>query len=79
MLLKIRKFSPENSKVSKLGLSWDTFIQKRNCINLIFTREGGRGVGGRGLYVMATKNDAKFEEEFHLDGLFLIKVYNASS
>ena len=48
------KFSPEHSKVSKLGLWYDPFIQSRKCMNLKFTEE---------LCVMIMKNDAKFEEE----------------
>ena len=44
------KFLPELLKVSKLRLWWDPFIQSRK-----FTEE---------LYVMAMKNDAKYEEEF---------------
>ena len=31
------KFSPENLKVSKLGPSWDPFIQSRKCMSLKFT------------------------------------------
>ena len=27
------KFSPEHSKVSKLGLWWDPFVQSRKCMN----------------------------------------------
>ena len=48
------KFSPEHWKVSKLGLSWDPFVQNRKCMSLKFTEE---------LCVMKMKNDAKFEEE----------------
>ena len=48
------KFSPENLKVSKLGPSWDPFIQSRKCMSLKFTGE---------FCVMTMKNDAKFEEE----------------
>ena len=48
------KFSPEHSKVSKLGLWWDPFVQSRKCMSLKFTEE---------LCVMTMKNDAKFEEE----------------
>ena len=47
-------FSPEHSKVSKLGLWWDPLIQSRKWMSLKFTGE---------LCVMAMKNDAKFEEE----------------
>ena len=48
------KFSPEHSKVSKLRLWWDPFIQSRKYMSLNFTGE---------LCVMTMKNDAKFEEE----------------
>ena len=47
-------FPPEHSKVSKLGLWWDPFIQKGKFMSLIFTGE---------LCVMAIKSDAKFEEK----------------
>ena len=47
------KFSPEHLKVSKLGLSWDPFIQSRKCMSLEFTKE---------LCVMTMQNDARFEE-----------------
>ena len=43
------KFSPEHSKVSKVGLLWGPFIQSRK-----FTLE---------LCVIKMKNDAKFEKE----------------
>ena len=48
------KFSPEQTKVSKLGLLLGPFIQSRKCMSLKFTGE---------LCVMTMKNDAKFEEE----------------
>ena len=48
------KFSLEHSKVSKLGLWWDPFIQIRKCMSLTFTEE---------LCVLTMKNDAKFGEE----------------
>ena len=41
----------EHSKVSKLTLWWDTFIQSRSLLSLKFTEE---------LYIMKMKNDAKF-------------------
>ena len=47
---KFSKFSPEHSKVSKLGLCWDPFIQSRKCMSLFFTEE---------LCVMKIKNDTK--------------------
>ena len=43
---------PEHSKVSKLGLLWDPFIQSKECMSLKFIEE---------LCVM--KSYAKFEEE----------------
>ena len=49
------KFSPKHSKVSKLGLWWDPFVQSREYMSLKYTE---------GLCVMTMKNDAKFEEEF---------------
>ena len=36
---EFRKFSPVDSKVSKLGLWWDLFIQSRKRMNLKFTEE----------------------------------------
>ena len=42
------------SKVWKLGLWWDPFIQSRKCMSLTFTGE---------FCVKILKNDAKFEEE----------------
>ena len=48
------RFSPEHSKIWKLGLWWDPFIQSRKCMSLKFTGE---------LCVMTMKNNAKFEEE----------------
>ena len=48
------KFSPEQTKVSKLGLSLGPFIQSIKCMSLKFTGE---------LCVMTMKNDAKFEKE----------------
>ena len=48
------KFSPEHSKVSKLELWWDPFVQSRKCMSLKFTEK---------LCVMTMKNDTKIEEE----------------
>ena len=48
------KFSAEHSKVSKLELWWDPFVQSRKCMSFLFTEE---------LCVMAMKNDTKIEEE----------------
>ena len=85
------KFSPEHSKVSKLGLWWDPLIQSRKYMGLKFTG---------GLCLMTVKNDAKFQKEFtcqfkidmrnlknltwalkylnnlHFSGLLLTIVYN---
>ena len=46
------KFLPELSKVSKLRLIWDLFIQSRKCMSLKFTWE---------LCIMTMKNNAKFD------------------
>ena len=48
------KILPEHSKVSKLRLWWDLFIQSRKRMSLEFTGE---------LSVITMKNDATFEEE----------------
>ena len=48
------KFSPEHSKVSKLGLWWDSFVQSIKCMSLKFTEE---------LCVMTMKKYKKIEEE----------------
>ena len=49
------EFSPQHSKVSKLGLWWDYFIQSRKLeLKLEFTEE---------LCIMTVKNNAKFAEE----------------
>ena len=40
--------------MSKLVLSWDSFVQSTKCMSLKFTEES---------CVMAMKNDAKFEKE----------------
>ena len=47
-------FLPEHWKVSKLGLWRDPYIKSRKCMSLKFTEE---------LWIMAMKNDAKFEYE----------------
>ena len=36
---KFGKFSPEHSKVSKLELWWDLFVQSRKCMSLEFTEK----------------------------------------
>ena len=46
------KFSPEHSKVSKLGFWWELFIQNRKCMSLKFIEE---------LCVMKMKSDANLE------------------
>ena len=43
---------PEYLRVSKLGLSWDPFVQSRKCMSLKFTEE---------LCVMIMKNDTKLK------------------
>ena len=48
------KFSPEHSKMSKLGLWWDPFILSKKRMSLKFTGE---------LYVMTMRRDANFEKE----------------
>ena len=50
---KLGKFSPEHWKVSKLGLSWDPFLQSRKCMSLKFTDE----------LCVKNENDTKIEEE----------------
>ena len=35
----LANFLPEDSKVSKLGLCWDPFIQSRKCKSLKFPKE----------------------------------------
>ena len=51
---QFRKFSPEHSKVAKLGLWRDPFAQSRTCMTLEFAEE---------ICVMTMKNDTKIEEE----------------
>ena len=48
------KFSPDQTKASKLGILSGRFIQSRKCMSLKFAGE---------LCVMTMKNDAKFEKE----------------
>ena len=62
------KFSLEQTKVSKLGLSLGPFIQSRKCMSLKFTRV---------LCVMTMKNDTKFGKE--LICLFKIDVRNLTN
>ena len=50
---KFSKFLPEHSKVSQVGLWWDSFIQSRKCMSLELTEE---------LYIITTRNYAKYEE-----------------
>ena len=85
------QFSPKHTKVLKLGLLLDPFIQSRKCMILKFTRV---------LCVMTMKIDAKYEKELtcqfktdmrnlrnfdrstknlknlYFNGLLLTKVYN---
>ena len=67
---KFGTFSPEHSKVSKLRLWWDPFVQSRKGMTLKFTEE---------LCVMAMKNNAKLKEEstchFKTDVRDLTNVY----
>ena len=51
---EFNKFSPEHTKVSKLGLSLGPFIQSRKCMSIKLTGE---------LCVMTMKNNIKFEKE----------------
>ena len=60
------KFSPEEWKVSKLGLWWDPFVQSRKCMSLKFTED---------LCVMTMKNDAKREEKL----TFKIEIRNLTN
>ena len=84
---EMSKFLPWHLKVSKLGLWWDSFIQKKKCMSLKFTEE---------LCVMTIKNETKFKKELtchfktdmrnltkfdpsknlQFNGLLLTKVYN---
>ena len=88
---KFGKFSPEQTKFSKLGLSFNPFIQSRKCMSLKIRGD---------LCVMTMKN-AKFEiqltcyfktdmmyltnfdpsnqKNLHCNGLILNKVYNVSA
>ena len=49
------KLSQEHSKVAKLELWLDPFVQSRKSMSLKFTEE---------LYVMAMTNDTKIKEDF---------------
>ena len=62
------KFSPKHSKVSKLGLWWDPFVQSRKCMGLKFTEK---------LCVMTMENDTKIEED--LTCYFEIDMRNLAS
>ena len=48
------KFSPLRSKVSKLELWWDPFVQSWKCMSLKYTEK---------LCVMTMENDTKIDEE----------------
>ena len=65
---EFRKFSPEHTKVSKLGLLLDPFVQSRKCMSLKFTRV---------LCVMTMKNDTKFGKK--LTCLFKIDMGNLTN
>ena len=62
------KFLPKHSKVSKLALWRDPFIQSRESMSLKFTEE---------VFFMTKKNDAKFEEE--LASRFKIDMRNLTN
>ena len=62
---KFGKFSSEHSKVSKLELWWNPFVQSRKCMSLKFTEE---------LCFMIMKNDTKVKEE--LTCYFKIDIRN---
>ena len=51
---EFHKFSSEHSKVSKVELWWDPFIQSRKYVSLKFTEK---------LCIMTMKNDTKIEEK----------------
>ena len=73
------KFSPEHSKVSKLGLWWDTFIQSRTWVWRILTQvlkilkylhfngflltKEYAVLGTKELSFMTLNSDAKFQEK----------------
>ena len=87
------KISKEHSKMSKLGLWWNPFVQNSKYISLKFTEES---------CVMAMKNDTKIEErltcrskidmrnftnfdpstqkskKFCFNGLLVTKIFNVS-
>ena len=60
------KFSPEQLKVSKLGLWWNLFVQNRKCMSLKFTEQ---------LCAMTLKNNAKFEEELSIASKFTWEIW----
>ena len=51
---ELSKFSPEHSKMSKVGLWWDPFVQSRKFKSLKFKEE---------IWVMTMMNNTKFEKE----------------
>ena len=53
--------------MSKLGLGWGPFVQSRKWMSLKFTEQ---------LCVITVKNDAEFEEEFHLSFQNLHKEFD---
>ena len=62
---KFDKFSPEYSKVSKLELWWDPFVQSIKCVTFKFTEE---------LCVMTMKNDTKIIRNW----LVILKTWGTS-
>ena len=82
----IWQISPEHSKMSKLELWWDPFVQIRKCMSLKLTEE---------LCIMTMNNDTKIEEELtwvtsrvltraleslrnlYFNWLLVTKIYNA--
>ena len=91
-IMNLANVLQQHSKVLKLGLWWDPFIQSRKYMRLKFTEE---------LFIKTIKNNAKFDEEMtcrfeidttvwrtltqtlkclknlHFNGLLLTKAYNA--
>ena len=53
-IMNLANVLQQHSKVLKLGLWWDPFIQSRKYMRLKFTEE---------LFIKTIKNDAKFDEE----------------
>ena len=64
------RFSPEHTKVSKLGLSLGPFIQSRKYMCWKFTGE---------LCIMTMKNDAKFKNDKELICQFKTDMRNLTN